>query len=76
VVRKSGKRRGLELEGDTKRSRAKLKQKSGILNTKISLKKISKKIIMMCQIVRAQRIMCQIVRKSTKRKKNSFDFTL
>ena len=34
VVRKSGKRRGLELEGDTKRTRAKLKQKSGILNTK------------------------------------------
>jgi hypothetical protein len=30
VVRKSEKRRGLEVEGDTKRSRAKLKQKSGI----------------------------------------------
>jgi hypothetical protein len=30
VVRKSGKMRGLEVEGATKRSRAKLKQKSGI----------------------------------------------
>ena len=39
MVRKSGKRRGLELEVDTKKSRAKLKQKSGILNTKICLKK-------------------------------------